>query len=198
MADAAAREMTPEEFLEWCLTQDEKWELVKGRPVLKDPVDHPRMMPGATRRHDRVVTNIIIALGQRLRGSECRPTTDDISLRTMAASQVRRPDVTIDCGRGDEDAMEASNPVAVFEVLSPSTRQMDLLRKAVEYQDVSSLQHIVFVEPGQASITAYRRIDGGAWETLELDGQDGVLDLPAVGVELPVAEIYEDVSFETD
>lgn len=94
--------------------------------------------------------------------------------------------------------MEADNPVAVFEVLSRSTRQMDLLRKAVEYQCLASLRHIVFIEPSLASITAHHRSEGGAWQTLDLDGLDGVLALRAVGVELPVAEIYEDITFETD
>ena len=67
MAEAARRRMTPEEFFRWQEGQDEPFELVDGVPIPKH-----RMMTGASVQHDRVTVNVIIALGNQLRGSRCR------------------------------------------------------------------------------------------------------------------------------
>lgn len=196
MADPAQRLMTTEEFLNWCLTQDQKWELVDGVPVLKDVVDPMTGMTGASRRHDRIVTNIIIALGNRLRGGPCQPTTDDIAVETRAGQRIRRPDVTIDCGQGRDDDMQAAEPVAVFEVLSPSTRQTDLVRKLDEYRALGSLQHIAFIEQVAADLTVWSRDAAGIWQSTVLQGLDGQIELGDIEVSLPLAEIYADVAFD--
>jgi Uma2 family endonuclease len=119
--------MTPEEFLVWCQDQEGRWELVAGVPTLA--------MVGATRRHDTIVVRLIVALDRRLKGGRCTPQTADQAVRTGAAS-IRRPDVTVDCGPTADDALEASRPTAVFEVLSPSTRKTDRFRKLEEYKAI--------------------------------------------------------------
>ena len=72
MTDAAQhRTMTVEEFLEWNLSQDQRYELVDGVPV---PL---RAMAGAKAEHDTIVVNLIAALHSQLRGSPCKPRTAD-------------------------------------------------------------------------------------------------------------------------
>lgn len=193
MADAAERLMTPDEFLHWCLTQEERYEFVDGRPVLKFPRDPETGMAGATRRHDQIVTNLIIALGTKLRGSDCRPTTGDIALRVDAGQRLRRPDVTLDCGKAPPDALAATRPVAVFEVLSPSTRQTDLLRKFREYMSVEPIRHIVFIEQHQRYVAVWLREGDGGWSERVLTDPADSLPLPAAGTDLTLADIYEDV-----
>ena len=110
MAHAKPKEMTADEFLIWNLSQEERYELVDGFPV---PL---RGMSGASTTHDQIVVNLIALLRDRLRGTNCRPTTPDVALRT-AIKRVRRPDVTIERAPPDAKSYEARNPVAVFEVL---------------------------------------------------------------------------------
>jgi len=176
--------MTADEFLEWCLHQEGKWELVDGEPVL--------MMAGATDRHDRVVVNLILALGNRLRGSGCRPTTDDIAARMMSGN-IRRPDVTVDCGRGEPTAMTSTAPVVFFEVLSPTTRTLDFHRKPEEYRRVPTLRHFVIVDPEEPNLLLWTRDSDGGWREAQIKGLDAELPLEALGLALPLAEIYEDV-----
>ena len=88
MASPKFKEMTPDEFLIWNLSQDERYELVDGFPV---PL---RSMAGASDSHDSIVINLIAALKTQLRGSDCRPSTSDKAL-TTSIKRVRRPDVTI-------------------------------------------------------------------------------------------------------
>lgn len=189
MADPARRLMTPEEFFAWQSAQDGLYELVDGVPV-----PHVKMMTGASAQHDRAVVNIIISLGVQLRGSGCRPTTDDLALRTSIAT-IRRPDVTVECGELVRDTYESRSPRLVVEVLSPSTTNIDRFRKLDEYRRHPSLAYILLVETRFPSAMLYRR-EGDAWAEESFEGLDAVIALPAIGAQLALADIYEDVSFE--
>src|SRR5262249_47933376 len=147
-------------------------------------------MAGAKRRHDDIEVNIISALHSRLRTGPCSPQTADQALRT-GPHGVRRPDVTVDCGRTDEDALESSQPTVAFEILSPSTRKKDLLVKLEEYRAVASLKHVVLVDPDRPAILHYSRANNSPWGLLEVEGRDNQVNLAAVGVHLPLVEIYE-------
>ena len=114
----------------------------------------------------------------------------------MERGNIRFPDVTIDCGPRRPTSYESAEPTVVFEVLSPSTRRFDLLRKGDEYRGVASMRHIVILEPDRAEALLWTRADDGSWpEARPITGLAAELALSAVGVTLPMAEIYEDVDF---
>ena len=186
MSLAKPRRFTVEEFFDWQEGQDEKYELVDGIP------QKLRMMAGASNGHDDVVVNIIVALGTRLRGSGCRPFTSDGSVETLGA-RIRRPDVGIDCGPRVPGSRRAENPVVVFEVFSPSTRSVDLLKRHEEYRALPGLRHIVYLEPERAEAMVWSREAGEAWALEVIEGLDGTIALPAVGVSLPMADVYDGV-----
>lgn len=186
MADAATRDMTADEFLVWNLEQDQRYELVDGIPV---PL---RAMSGAKAEHDTIVVNLIVALGQQLRGSGCRPRTADTALRTRIR-RVRRPDVTIECAGVEPGSLEARNPAAVFEVLSPTTRQLDRSEKLQEYQQHPRLQAIVHVDPSLMDVMVYTRNAAGGWEAERLERPEDVIRLPGTPVALDLATVYEGV-----
>ncbi|WP_152046461.1 Uma2 family endonuclease [Aureimonas psammosilenae] len=181
---------TVEEFFAWQETQEERYELVDGFP------QPHRMMTGALNGHDDVVVNIIISLGTKLRGSGCRPFTADGSIQTLP-DRIRRPDVGVDCGPRDPNDRKAAKPVVVFEVFSPSTRTIDLLTKLDEYQGVTSLRHLVFMEPNRAEAIHWQKGTDGGWRNEVLKGLDAVLDLDGIGVSLALSECYEGVVLET-
>ena len=189
MADPALRRMTPDQFFAWQLGQDGLYELVDGVPV-----PHVKMMTGASAQHDRVTVNIIVSLGTQLRGTGCRPTTDDIALRTSIAT-LRRPDVTVECGELVRDSYESRSPRLVAEVLSPSTSSVDRFRKLDEYRRHPTLRGILLVETRFPSILLYRRT-GEAWEPETYEAMTDVIDLSEIGARLALADIYEAVAFE--
>jgi hypothetical protein len=121
MSERAVSRMTAGEFLEWCLHQEGRFELVNGVPVA---------MTGAKQRHDRIVINAQFALTGWLRGKTCRTFSADIGIR-IPAGNVRRPDVGVDYGPPNDEAMDATAPVVAIEVLSPSTRDFDRALKLV-------------------------------------------------------------------
>lgn len=188
MAEAARRRMTPEEFFRWQEGQDEPFELVDGVPIPKH-----RMMTGASIQHDRVTVNVIIALGNQLRGSRCRPTTDDVSLR-ISLTTIRRPDVTVECGEMVYDTHEAREPRLVVEVASPSTTTVDRTLKLEEYKRHPSLRYILLLETVAPVALLYRR-EAEGWRPELLEGLDAVIALPEIGAELALAEIYDGLAF---
>jgi Uma2 family endonuclease len=57
----------------------------------------------------------------------------------------RYPDMTIDCGNVDLDALTATAPVAVFEMLSKSMRKTDLLINLHDYEATPGIQYYALI-----------------------------------------------------
>src|SRR4051794_31370380 len=150
-------------------------------------------MAGAKNGHDDIVVNILLALGPQLRGSGCRLFTGGGAVETYPG-QIRRPDVGVDCGRRDPEAYKASAPRLVAEVLSPSTRDFDSLKKLAEYQSLAGLDYILFVEPNEPAVALWSREDG-AWRESRVSGLDGRVEAPSLRVSLDMRAIYEGVEF---
>lgn len=186
MAEAARKSMTVEEFFEWSRHQEQRFELVDGFPV---PL---RAMSGAGMVHDAIATNVIVALGNQLRGTGCRPTTPDAGLRT-AIKRIRRPDVTIECAPPLANSYEARNPIAVIEVLSPTTRKNDRNEKLPEYMRHPTLRVIVHIDPDLMDVLVYRRAADGGWDAERLTAPSDTVTVGGTPIALTLAAIYEDV-----
>ena len=188
--------MTTAEFLRWCTRQEgERWELVRGTPVRIAPVE---MMAGARRRHDQIVVNLITGLATRLRGGPCRTHTADFAMLTAQGANVRRPDVLVDCTPGKGDDLAAGGPTAAFEVVSPSNANFTRFSKVDEYKAVLTLRHIVVLDSDAARLVLYSRAANDAWTSETIAGEGAALPLADLGVDLPLSEIYADVSFEDE
>ena len=186
MLDKAQRRMTPEEFYAWQEPMDEKYELVDGFPV--------KMMTGASRRHDQIVVNIIVALGRQLRGTSCRGFTGDTAVRTLPRTR-RRPDVGIECGRMEDDSFEAGEVKLVVEVLSPSTREFNHYGKLEEYKSIPSMLHVLLVEPNAPQVGVWSRVGDAVWRYAEFEGMEGIISLDSPAIELALSDVYADLSF---
>ncbi|GGC38543.1 hypothetical protein GCM10011504_16170 [Siccirubricoccus deserti] len=176
---------TEADFFAWLARQDRRHELVDGQP---------RAMVGATQRHDRIVTNLLIALGTRLRGSPCRTGTSDTAIR-IPNRNIRYPDAAVDCGRFEETARAATEPTLVAEVASPSTAEFDQTEKLEEYRTVPSLRHILMIDPEQPRLRLHTRGEDGHWTSAPHAGLETEVALPALGITLPLAELYEGLGF---
>ncbi len=188
MPEPALKPWTVDAFFAWQERQSERYELVDGRPL--------KMMAGARNVHDDIVVNCVISLGNQLRGGPCRPFTGDGSVETLPG-QIRRPDLGVDCGHRDPNGLKAAVPRMVVEVLSPGTRDFDTIEKIGEYKAVASLDHIVFIEPNAPQVVHWTRDPERSWVQSMIEDMEEILDLPDLGVALPLREIYEGVSFPT-
>ena len=199
MAEQQPDLMSFEEFALWCETQEDRYELIDGVPVLKDSLppeeQRPGMMAGAKERHDTIVVNAIASLRPQLRGGPCRTFTGDTLVR-VAIRRGRRPDVGVACGPRDPDGHEAREPTLAVEVLSPSTRQTDLVIKIAEYQRIETMRYVLLIDPRAVDVSFSFREDAGAWETVGITDPEAVIDMPAIDARLSIAELYEDVPLE--
>jgi Uma2 family endonuclease len=94
----------------------------------------------------------------------------------------------VNCGpRLPDDAVAATNPVIVVEVLSPSTEHIDLADKLADYFRVPSIQHYLIVRALRREVIHHRRV-GEEIISRVINIGDIVLDPPGFSIE--VAEIY--------
>lgn len=186
MLDRSAQPMSIEAFFAWQERQAERYEFVGGVPV--------RLMAGARNVHDDIVVNLVAELRDALRGTGCRPFTDDGSVETLPG-QIRRPDAGVDCGPRDPNAMKAAEPRMVAEVLSPSTRDFDAFEKLGEYRTVASLRHILLIEPNAPEVMLWSRDGDGAWAKERIAGLDRTVNLDGLGISLALADLYDGVNF---
>lgn len=187
---------TLEEYLEWEAGQDEKWELVDGYAERRsdrwwfDPVTG---MAGATFAHNRVVGNVIRHLGNRLAGGPCLALPSDLKTRSRRGN-ARYPDITVECGRPAAGSLLSQEPRVLIEVLSPSNTLRKQLELLDDYRSVAAVRQVVYIEQLEPSVLSWSRA-GAEWPRSELNGLDAVLPMPALGVDLPLAEIYEGLEF---
>lgn len=173
---------TLESFLAWERQQEGKYEFDGRGPV---------EMNGGTLAHTRIATDIALALGPRLDPKRFEVVRGD--LKVVVGGHVRYPDVVVLRQTEDTQTDIAPEPVAVFEVLSPSTRHVDMFEKNVEYAATPSILHYVMLAYDRRWTVVCTRIDDG-WTSQEL-ADAPALTLPAIGVEVPFDEIYRRLSF---
>ena len=167
--------------------RDERWELIGGRVV--------KMMVGARWEHHIVIQNLAFGLRQRLRdnGKNCQVFSETFYMKSRAVESATLPDVMVRCGPIPPGATSLDDPLVLVEVMSRGSAGRDRSEKWNIYRRLASLQHYVLIDRDQALIDVFDRV-GDAWAIHRtLDGLGATLDLPALGVSVPLAEIYRDV-----
>jgi Uma2 family endonuclease len=183
---ALRRPMTVDSFLAWEDDQELRHEFDGFQT---------RAMTGGTAGHATIQMNLAVALGTRLRGKPRRAFGSDLKIRLSGSA--RYPDAQVVCSPVLPTAEWVTEPVVVFEILSPSTMHEDLVVKNAEYQATPSIQHYVVLEQAHAAALVFSR-KGGEWVVATLSGADAVLVLPEIEIEIPLAELYADVGLASD
>lgn len=179
---APADQMTVEEFLAFydSRPEEERWELIEGVPVLNaSPVDY----------HQIICGNLIYLLmkNKLALGASWLPM---IGLGTRVPASINslpQPDVFVKAGALTGTPV-TDDALVIFEVLSPANTKADQAWRRRVYASVPNCEHYVTVSLKKLDVTAYDR--SSRWAARTLTALAGSLDLPAVGVSLPLADIY--------
>lgn len=149
--------------------------------------------------HNMIVGNATGALHARLRGHACQPFNSDTKIRVRLPTQIRfyYPDASVICRPNSQEDSYQDEPVVIVEVLSRSTRRIDLGEKKDSYLTIGSLAVYLLVEQETAALVAFRRTDQGFVREVH-EGHQAIVPLPEIGIELPLAEIYERVVFSPE
>ncbi len=99
------------------------------------------------------------------------------------------PDALVYCGQVlPPTAVEVPNPAIVIEVLSSSTRRVDLSLKLAGYFRLPSVMHYLIVDPARPSIIHHARGSGDTILTRVVTS--GIIDLDPPGIEIAIADVY--------
>lgn len=155
-------------------------------------------MAGGTPEHALVSTNLLRELGERLRGRPCRVYNAALRLKVEGAGLYTYPDASVICGRvatppGADDV--ALNPTLVAEVLSPATEAYDRGQKFEFYRRMPSLKEYLLIGQRAPQVELFSLDAQGVWRLSEATGLDAALAIPALGIQLSLAEIFSGVEF---
>jgi Uma2 family endonuclease len=184
---ALRKPWTQEQFFSWAETQDTRYEFDGFQPVA---------MTGGTVNHNRVMWGLHRTLDRRLRRGDgpCEPLGPDAGVETVNKA-VRYPDALVTCSKVDGESRLVPGVVVIFEVLSPTSGREDRIVKVREYAAVPSIRRYVILESSSMGLMVMERSSPDqVWQTTVLTNDD-ILRMPEIGIEIPVAEIYDGISF---
>ncbi|MSO77526.1 MAG: Uma2 family endonuclease [Alphaproteobacteria bacterium] len=190
MAEAARellQPMTVAAFLAWDDDSDTRYELVGGQPVA--------MAPPAN-AHALIVVNVGGEIRNR-RPPGCRVFADAGIRVPQRDDAYYQPDIVVSCAVERGGGHGVVEPILIIEVLSPSTAAHDRGTKVPDYRMIPSLQEIVLLFSSAPRAEIWRR-SGVQWVVSDLIGLESSLSLASVGIEVPLAAIFDGVSFEAE
>ena len=157
--------MSLDEFTDWALTQDRKYEYYKG--VVRDVYpDDGVALPDNPAAHNTVAGNVLAALHGLLKGRQCQAFIADMMVRVESDNVGYYPDVMVTCSPEDRARQSfKTDPLLIVEVLSPSTAAYVRGKKFASYRLLPTLQHVVFIDPEALSMDHFQR-DGDRWTLL--------------------------------
>ncbi len=170
-------------------------------------------MAGGSLKHSLIAVNLVSELRAQLRGSGCQVFNSDLKVAVPGISRpkgrkrregeefVTYPDAGIICGKPEyykDDEYTIANPVALFEVLSPSTRVYDRNTKSEEYKKIPSLIYYIMLDSERARVECRRRVDNDSWiEIAPLASLSDTLQIfVSREVIIPLASLYEGITFD--
>ncbi len=155
-------------------------------------------MSGGSIRHTRIASNAHGSLFGSLRGKTCEAFQSDAKVRIQLLNQTRfyYPDAQVVCDSNPGNAQFQERPVVIVKVLSPSTRRIDLGEKRDAYLTLPSLKVLLLVEADAPHVWAHRRLEDGTFANEVYSGLEAIIPLPEVDASLPLADLYDRVTFE--
>ncbi len=183
-ATAVQHPMSWEDFLTWEEAREGRFEYIQGEVI---------DVTGTTDRHNTVAGNLYLWLRGQLRGTPCRTFMSDVQVRVEAADAAFYPDVVVTCDPADAQQRRVKHaPSLIAEILSESTAGYDTGRKFHCYRRLESLREYLLIDPDRCCVEVFRRGGDGHW-LVETYAEGETVPLPGIGVELPVATLYEDL-----
>jgi Uma2 family endonuclease len=158
-------------------------------------------MTGGTTNHNQITGNIYMALRLALKGQEYDVFISDVRLWIPRIRSYVYPDVMVIAGKPeyyDNRKDTITNPQAIIEVLSKSTRNYDRGDKFSYYRTIPSFQEYILIDQKKIAIEQYSKQANKRWSFSEYNEEDTDLFFSSLQVQVPLIDIYEKVDFEAE
>ncbi len=175
--------MTVDEFLDWDSGDGRMWQLVDGRPEAMAPARIP---------HGVLQAELALLIGSHLRaiGSPCCVIiTPGVIPATMAAINMRIPDLAVSCSPVEAGQPVARDPVLIVEILSPSNRA-ETWANVRRFTTIPSVQEVLVLHSEEVAADLLRRGADGSWPGEPERVAGGELRLDGIGFAVSTAELY--------
>ncbi len=185
------RYYSPGEYLELEAAAEFRSEYDDGRII---------PMPGGTPNHNRIALNLSAALNSAFKKQPYDVFMTDMRLWIPQKRIYTYPDVMIVAGKlelAENRKDTITNPIAIAEVLSPSTEQYDQHGKFKLYRTLISLQEYILIEQSEMHVEQFSKTADNKWLFAEYDGENTVLALTSVQFQISLQDIYDKVQFES-
>ena len=181
-------QMTVEEFLGFTEARPagEWWELIEGIAVLQH---------SPSKAHQIIAGNVVLLLQleRRRLAASWLPLLGVGTVVPISPRSLPRPDVFV-LQHPDQGEAAYENTtrdgIVLFEVLPRSNGPKDQAWRRRVYASIPNCQHYVTIHQRRIEVVRHDRASG--WDGTKLKTIDTTLTLPALGSELPLAEIYAD------
>ncbi len=182
LAKTQAR-MSVAEFLDWNPGDGRRWQLVDGEP---------RAMAPANATHGYLQGELGRLIGNHLRATN-RPcdvfTNPGVMPATMAAHNMRVPDLAVSCSPFGLTQPAPTDPVLIVEILSPSNRA-ETWANVWAYVTIPSVREILVLRADAIGGDLLRRLPDGSWPDQPTVIVEGDLVLESIGFRVALADLY--------
>ena len=185
----AAKPITIEEYLAQEEVAEEKSEFINGE-IIK--------MAGASANHNLLTGKLHARLLLALEDLEYTVFMSDMKLWPPHFENYFYPDVMVIKGEPsftDAKQTAVTNPCLIAEILSVSTEGFDKNQKFSFYRTIPELEEYLLIDQSNYRVELYRKVGDRQWLLTELFGQEEVIVLESVAVEITLADLYKRVNF---
>jgi Uma2 family endonuclease len=145
------------DMLEWETKPGERWEIIDGNAY---------MMAAPNVEHQGISMELSIQIGVFLRGKPCRVLAAPFDVRLFPRKDNRddtcvQPDLIVVCDKAQIDDGKACKgaPSLIVEIISPSSRSMDMLYKFNKYRDAGVREYWV-IDPDAKMVQVFSLVNG--------------------------------------
>jgi Uma2 family endonuclease len=182
-------------------TIEEYWKLVESPQLRLDYVNHQIVatMSYGSLKHETIVNNVTFRFNLQFEDENCRILPSNRPIYASECKDIFNPDVHLVEGQLQEHFYKRSktatlNPAIIVEVMSDSTKEFDLVSKLPCYQEIDSVQHIVYIEQDYADVKVYSRTNkANEWLLQRFNAMTD--DINLLNKSFSLKDIYRNVTF---
>ena len=189
MVIATAKRYTPAEYLAQEEQATVKSELIEGDII---------PLAGASANHNRLTVNLCRLLPLEVAGQRYEIFMGDMRLWLPLHESYTYPDVLAVAATPqftDDRQTALTNPCLIVEILSSSTAGYDKSAKFQLYRSIPEFQEYILVDQTAYRVEQFTKIKSHQWLMTEWLGEEAVVPLKSVPVEILLKDLYQRVAF---
>jgi Uma2 family endonuclease len=187
--EAKPKLYTPDEYLALEVESEVRHEYRNGEILV---------MAGGLPTHNEIAGDLLFLFKAALKQKPYSVFVCDQRLLIPGGSLYTYPDVMvvprpIELQAGRKDTV--INPILIAEVLSDSTKDYDRGDKFISYRSIPTFQEYLLISQDAPHVEHYVKQTANQWLFTEYDGLEETVKLSSIGVEVALADLYENINF---